>query len=80
MSNRDICSHHEALYARIERMTEVQEKVNGTLGRIDHALGEGKIDFAKIGLRLTMIERVVYGLVGAALLGIVSAALALLLK
>lgn len=76
----NVCSHHEALMQRIDNMIETQEKLNGCMVRVDRALGEGKVNFATLGTRLSLVEKIVYGLAGATLLGVAAAVLALVLK
>ena len=63
------CPHHEAFASDIK---EIKESTT----RIETALGEGAVKFGKIGVRLGIVEKIVYG--GVALLLI--AALTFLLK
>lgn len=67
------CIHHERLAGDIR-------EIKHTVFRIEDKLGEGQVKFAKHGVRLGMVEKVVYSAAGLALLGVVGAVLTVVLK
>jgi len=80
MPDRDVCSHHEALCQRIDGMIQTQEKLNGCMARVDKALGKGEVDFGVLGQRVTTLEKIVWPILMAVILGVVAAVVALVLK
>ena len=72
----ETCEHHEALCQKIESMVETQAKVNGTLDKVNEALGDGKVKFA----RLCVMEKIFWPLVVAVLMAVLTAILALVIK
>lgn len=76
----EVCRHHEALCQRIDGMVETQQKLNGTMQRVDKALGKGEVDFSNLKTRLTFVEKIVYGAVGLILTGFVVAVIALVVR
>lgn len=75
-----VCEHHQELYDNVKSMVETQEKVNGTLEKVNAALGDGKVNFATLKTRLSLVEKIVYGAVGLILTGFVAAVLVLVFK
>jgi hypothetical protein len=63
------CQHHERLASDIG-------EIKATVFRIEDKLGEGQVKFAKHGVRLGILEKVVYGVVGLVLMGVVGGVLA----
>ena len=76
----DTCEHHEALVKSIESVVETQKKANGNLEDAVKALNEGKVVFANIKTRLTLIEKIVLGACGLILVGFIMAVIALVIR
>ena len=71
--NENTCQHHEALCQRIDNMITTQQAYNGTMKEISEALGDGKVNFKDLKVRLSIVEKVVYGAVGIILLAFLTA-------
>lgn len=79
-----LCARHlvlEDTLSRIERtVTDGFVVVNRSLKEVGADLRDGAVEMTALKVKLAIIERLVFGAVGAALTGIVLAVLALILK
>jgi len=83
-STRNVCQKHEALevsLARIELTTrEGLAEINSGLKAILKDLRDGAVEMATLRLRISLLERLVFGSVALALSGFGVAVLNLILK
>ena len=67
------CPHHDALQRDVA-------EIKATVTSIDKRLGSGDVSFGKIGIRLGIVEKVVYSGVALVLTGVGVALLSYVLK
>ena len=79
-----VCRQHEVLAQTLERLElSVQDgfaSVNTSLREVAKDLRDGAVEMATLRLRISVLERLVFGAVALALSGLVAGVLALIIK
>jgi len=77
---KDVCRYHQALSLKIDGIAKQQESISKTCININKALGNGEVNFAKLGMRTRILELLVYGATGLILMAVIVAGLAMIIR
>ena len=78
--NHEQCQEHGVVSERLERILKDMDDVKATLKAVLERLGSGNTDIEMLKLRVATLEKLVYGAVGLALVGVAGAIVSLVLK
>ena len=78
--NATQCGEHQALMRSISGIQSAIEKLDSKFERVLEKLADGQTTFATLELRISQVERIVYGVVGVAGLALVGAIVSLVLR